>query len=472
MSARQAPMLGTGVAPAPTAGDGAYVLGTCVHSSARADIYHVHAADADKAPPFPLLMKLAHASAAAGQGFVHSEVEHQVLPRLHGPHVPRVVAALALTQAPRLVMEWVPGRSLQSWLDAAQSPASEEVLRLGVALARAVHEVHRQHAVHHDLRPEHVQIRPDGVAVLLGWGRAWHARLPDLLSGLRSEQQVGSSAYLAPEQVLGQRGDPRSDVFAIGVILYQLLTGALPFGAPRSALGMRRRLWQIPVPPRRYKPTLTLWLEAVVLRCLEPEAGWRYPSAAHLAFDLLHPQAVPTQVSLLGRWQQRWAHRWRGALRALGMTDPPPSPPLPGEANAPIVLLALTPEAIAEPQPEYLRQALRRTLGAHRCARLLCVAVLPIASEPPHLALQDRASQERRCLAKLRVWTRSLVLPGREPACRVLAGDAAVPLLLECAHEHEVSDIVLNAIDWPAPLAQQLAQESSASVLLVRPAPR
>lgn len=451
---------------------GSYVLGACLHSSAAADIYHVHAVDADSAPGFPLLMKLAHAGVGDGSRFVHCEVEHQVLPRLRGAHVPRVVDTLALTQAPRLVMEWVKGRSLQSWLDASQRPASDEVLRLGVALARAVHEVHRQHAVHHDLQPGHVLIRPDGHAVLLGWGRAWHAQLPDLLQGLSAAEQMDSAAWLAPEQVLGQRGDPRSDVFAIGVILYQLLTGALPFGAPRHALGLRRRLWQIPVPLRRRNPALTPWLETVVQRCLEPEASARYPSAAHLAFDLLHPQALPTHTAVLTRWQQKLGHGWRGGLRALGVSGPRASVPLPGEAGAPIVLLALSPEALGAQQTEYLRLAVRRAMGLHRFARLLCVSVMPAATEPAQHAQQDRASLERRWLARLRIWSRPLGLPGREAVCRVLVGEPAAQLLLACAREHEVSDIVLNAGDWSTLLAHSVTDGAPCSVLLVRPAAR
>lgn len=454
----------------PMAGAGAYVLGSCLHSSASADIYQVHAADAATRPRFPLLMKLSHAGGPGTSRFLHAEVEQQVLPRLHGVHVPRVVDILEPGQAPRLVMEQVQGRSLQSWLDAAQRPASDEVLRLGVALAQAVHEVHRQHAVHHDLQPAHVIIRPDGRAVLLGWGRAWHAQLPDLLQGLGTAQQMNSAAWLAPEQVLGQRGDPRSDVFAIGVILYQLLTGVLPLGAPRHALGLHRRLWQMPVPLRRYNPALTYWLEAVVQRCLEPEASARYPSAAHLAFDLLHPQALPAPASRLTRGQQTLGRWWHGGLRALGMTEQPVSPPVPGEPGVPIVLLALSPEALGEPQTDALRQAVRRAMGPHRYARLLCVTVMPAVPESD--GKSDGISLERRALARLRLWSRPLGPAGREAVCRVLAGADALRLLLDCARDNEVSDIVLCARDWPAQLMHRLADEARCSVLLVRPPAR
>jgi serine/threonine protein kinase len=122
-------------------------------------------------------------------------------------------------------------------------------------------------------------------AVLLDFGLSWHAHYPDLLAE-ELRKAVGSPAWMAPEQVVGVRGDPRSDIFAIGVMLYELATGELPFGEPATTGGLRQRLWMDP--PRRAStgPTVPGWLQEVILRCLEPEAARRYPSAAHLAFDL------------------------------------------------------------------------------------------------------------------------------------------------------------------------------------------
>ena len=175
-----------------------------------------------------------------------------------------------------------------------------------------MHSVHRQHVIHFDLKPENFILRPDGQAVLIDFGFARHAHYPDLLAE-GDAFAAGSAAYVSPEQLQGIRNDPRSDVFALGAILYELATGETPFGEPETFAGLRDRLWRIPAPPRSIVPTLPEWLQEVILHCLERRAERRYLSAAHVAFDLRHPEQVPITIrgqrtaapSLmlqLGRW--------------------------------------------------------------------------------------------------------------------------------------------------------------------------
>jgi len=102
----------------------------------------------------------------------------------------------------------------------------------------------------------------------------------------------GTAPYMSPEQLKGIRNDPRSDQFALGVLLYFFSTGIRPFGEGESLGAMRKRLWRDPVPPRKLKPDYPLWLQEIVLRLLEPQASSRYPSMAQLAFDLSHPDQV------------------------------------------------------------------------------------------------------------------------------------------------------------------------------------
>ncbi|MEO6016021.1 MAG: serine/threonine-protein kinase, partial [Polaromonas sp.] len=270
-----------------------FVVGECLHAGGMAYIYQVAYADVSRPALFPLVMKVPRMTPGDGaENIIGFEVELQLLSVLTGPHVPRLVAAGDLEKMPYLVMEYVAGRTLQQWLDEAKAPLpAEEIARLGVALAQAVHSLHLQDACHLDLKPANVLVRPDGSAVLLDFGLSCHAHYPDLLAE-ELRPAVGSPSWMAPEQVVGVRGDPRSDIFAVGVMLYELATRELPFGNPQTRGGLRQRLWMDPVPPRSLRPDLPEWLQEVILRCLQNEADKRYASAAHLALDLSDPSQI------------------------------------------------------------------------------------------------------------------------------------------------------------------------------------
>src|SRR5215468_295069 len=222
------------------------------------------------------------------------ETEQMILPRLSGPHAPRFVAAGDI-ERPYIVMEFVAGRSLKTLLDRTPLPAND-VAALGAKIADALHDLHRQHVLHLDLKPSNVILRETGEpgygpVALIDFGLSRHDQLPDLV-GEEIDGPVGTGAYIAPEQVLDDRGDPRSDLFALGVILYFLATGERPFGDPQSAREWRRRLWRDPLPPRRRNKDVPPALQEIILRCLEVDPAARPQTAADMAFALRNPECV------------------------------------------------------------------------------------------------------------------------------------------------------------------------------------
>ena len=154
-------------------------------------------------------------------------------------------------------MEYVEGTRLDDWVEPAPK-APEEIARLGSALALALHDVHRQDVAHLDLKPTNVLYRPSGEAVLIDFGLAHHAQYPDLLAE-ELHHPVGNWVYMAPEQVVGVRCDPRSDIFALGAMLYQLATGRLPFGNPSTRKELRRRLYRETRCSRRSRMRRDAW---------------------------------------------------------------------------------------------------------------------------------------------------------------------------------------------------------------------
>ena len=423
-----------------------FVVGECLHAGGMAHIYQVGYADASQAAPFPMAMKVPRMTAGDGaENIVGFEVELQLLSALTGPHVPRLVAAGDLEKLPYLVMEYVPGRTLQQLLDDTTGPLpAQEIARLGAALAQAVHSLHLQDACHLDLKPANVLMRPDGSAVLLDFGLSCHAHYPDLLAE-ELRPAVGSPAWMAPEQVVGVRGDPRSDIFAIGVMLYELATRELPFGNPQTGGGLRQRLWMDPVPPRVLRPEVPEWLQEVILHCLQSEAGRRYASAAHLALDLSDPsQITVTELGLRLQATGFWTHfkRWLGAA---GKAYRPSAPPSRQIDAAPIVMVAVPYRDVSDATLYSLRRAVTRVLGTAPGARLACVTVLDSATAGSQGTQATETTVHRRYLGMLRQWAQPLNLDSRTLSFHVIESGDVAQALLHYAQGNQVGIIVMGA---------------------------
>ena len=455
-----------------------FCIGNCLHAGGMAHVYEVSYAD-QRPAPFPMVMKVPRMTAGDGaENIVGFEVEHQLLQVLHGRHVPRFVAAGDLVTLPYLVMEHVPGQTLQHLLDAHTEqrtrPSPQEIAQLGAAMARAAHSLHQQNACHLDLKPANVLMHPDGHAVLLDFGLSCHAHYPDLLAE-ELRKAVGSPAWIAPEQVVGVRGDPRSDIFAIGVMLYELATGELPFGNPATDGGMRQRLWMDPAPPRRLRPETPAWLQEVVLRCLEPVAAQRYPSASHLAFDLENPE----HVKITARGQQVtgtsfFTHfkRW---VRAAGMQYQPS--PLPSQQieEVPILMVAVPHHEASDTTLYSLRQAVARSLGLRPGARLAVVTVISPNQTSSTESASSETSLHRQYLTLLRQWAQPLNLEGHQTSYHVLEASDVANALVRYAEGNQVSMIVMGAAThglqmqrFVATVPIKVAMDAPCTVILVK----
>ena len=454
-----------------------FCIDACIHSGGMAHIYRVHYAGSGRDPGFALAMKVPRMTPSdGGETIVSFEVEHQIMQALHGNHVPRLVAVGDLQHVPYLVMEYIEGRTLESWLESEALPTVEEITRLGIATAQAVHSLHQQNTCHLDLKPANVLIRADGSAVLLDFGLSCNALYPDLLAE-QLRKAVGSPAWIAPEQVVGVRGDPRSDIFAIGVILYQLATGTLPFGSPQTQGGLRQRLWMDPRPPRQLQPDLPEWLQEVILRCLEPEAAQRYPSAAHLAFDLHHPDQVHITErgrKLTGTGFGTHLRRW---LKAAGMHYQPSPLPAQQIGEVPIVMVAVPHKDASDATLYSLRQAVARSLGTRPGARLACVTVIAPGSSSATRDAASETSAQRKYLAYLRQWAQPLDVTGHQTSFHVLESGDVSQALINYAVGNEVSVIVIGAAThglkmqrFIATVPIKVAMDAPCTVILVKQA--
>ena len=455
-----------------------FKIGPRIHGGAMASIYSVTYADGRPAL-FDMVMKVPlMRSGDGGENIVSFEIEHQLLQVLHGPHVPRFVAAGDLSRVPYLVMEHIQGQTLESFNRAhrnhQQALAIETITHLGAQLAEALHSLHQQNACHHDLKPANVMLGQDERMILLDFGLSFHANYPDLLAE-ELRKAVGSPAWIAPEQIVGVRGDPRSDVFAIGVMLYEMTTGELPFGSPTTAGGLRQRLWMSPRPPRALRHDCPEWLQEVILRCLEPQADQRYPSAAHLMFDLRNPE----QITMTERGRKTvgkgfWWHfkRW---LKAAGMQYQ--ASPLPSEqiSEVPIVMVALPNNDVSDATLYALRQATKRSLGTRPGAKLAIVTVINTGITGSSDNNQSETWVQRQHLASFKKWAEGLNLQNHQVSFHAIESANVAQALLRYAEGNKVNLIIMGAAthglalqNFIATVPISVAMHAPCTVILVK----
>lgn len=373
------------------------------------------------------------------------EVEQMILPRLSGPHVPRLIAQGDFARLPYIVTEFIPGGSLlRSFERGARSLST--ILEKSERMAEALADLHRQDVIHLDLKPANFLQRDSGEMVLIDYGLARHEELPDLLAE-EFAIPMGSFPYIAPEQILRERADPRSDLFALGVMMYELATGVKPFGNPETLRAARRRLWQVPIPPRALRPDLPEWLQEIILRALETDPAQRYQSAAQLAFDLQNPRAVrltgraglsarPGFFARLARQRKMAGVKSFGAPPRLAAT----------RAAVPLLMVAVD----LSPGQEALAEALRHFTGQMRSlfpdARVACVNVLKTA----RIGLESGADEAGNNLHVLRLvalkaWAEGLELPQERVTFTVLEAPDPAAALIEHAEKIGADHLVMGA---------------------------
>lgn len=190
-----------------------------------------------------------------------------------------------------MAMEWVEGRELRKFLTHTGKLLPERAVGITVDICRALDYIHSHGVVHRDLKPENIMVDDDDRAKLIDFGIASRVGSRQLTFGSLSHI-MGTPDYISPEQVGGQPGDARSDIYALGIILYEMLTGKAPFRGPNPFAAMNDRLVSNPIPPRELEPAISPELQEVVYRALRRDPATRYASAGDFAWDLEHLDTV------------------------------------------------------------------------------------------------------------------------------------------------------------------------------------
>lgn len=212
-----------------------------------------------------------------------------------------------------ITMEYVEGRTLRAVLDAGAPLPVAESCRIGARVAEALAAAHRHGIVHRDVKPPNIMIGADGTVKLMDFGIA---RLPD---GMRTKTGliVGSPSYVAPEQIVGRGADKRSDIFALGVVLYEMLTGVPPFRKDSVTDLLNAIVGERHAPPSAHNHRVPAVFERLLARALAKHPDDRYQDATELARDLEHWRSLPRPTP------EELAAIRAAPLRKLERTTPP-----------------------------------------------------------------------------------------------------------------------------------------------------
>lgn len=259
--------------------------------------------------------------------YYHFQNEERISPFLNHANIVRFMVGDRSRQYG--IMEYIPGQDLRTLFAAKTKLPLEPALGLAIQIAEGLRYLHSQDIIHLDIKPENIMITPDNAVKILDFGLACKKSLGDLLT----EDFIsphGTPYYISPEQIEGQRNDNRSDLYSLSMILYEALTGKLPFARANRLSRVRDRLKMDPVPPRHYDDRIPPSIQEIILKALARDPEDRYSSAEAMKADLLAYEKVPVTEKGMNtdkpsRWRSRFKRTFSSSKALSGHPDGDPS---------------------------------------------------------------------------------------------------------------------------------------------------
>ncbi|MGD0734128.1 MAG: serine/threonine-protein kinase [Terracidiphilus sp.] len=193
-----------------------------------------------------------------------------------------------------MVMEWVDGRLLRSILNQEGKLPVERAVDFALQICDALDTMHKHGVVHRDLKPENVMVDDNERIKLIDFGIAMKEDARRI-THVNISPMLGTPDYISPEQVKGQGGDQRSDIYSLGIMLYEMLTGEVPFSGPNPLAVMNERVLNDPRPARKLRADISAELQEILDRALERDPRRRYATASEMALDLEHQERVAVE---------------------------------------------------------------------------------------------------------------------------------------------------------------------------------
>jgi serine/threonine protein kinase/tetratricopeptide (TPR) repeat protein len=339
--------------------------------------------------------------------------EALALAKLNHPNIATIFEFSTQNSTDYLVIEYISGLSLDHKL-VTGALSEKEVVSLGIQLANGLSAAHEHGIVHRDLKPANLRLTSDGRLKILDFGLAQlmpHASEVGMTATLtKSEEVTGTLPYMAPEQLRGEPADARTDIWAVGAVLYEMATAHRPFEGKVPTALAGDIIHTAPRPPRGVRPELSAKLEAVILKCLEKETAQRYQSAHELQTDLERLSTGLTPVAAQRPWSRpvvaaiataavlAVVGSWYGVKRRLNK-----SPNASVHARRSVAVLGFK-NLSGKPDADWLSTALSEMLTTELGAgeKLRTVSGEDVARAKIDLSLPDTDSLAKDSLARVR----------------------------------------------------------------------
>ncbi|MDX1763704.1 MAG: protein kinase [bacterium] len=222
--------------------------------------------------------------------YYHYQNEERITRTLKHPRLARYI--IRDRSLPYMIMEHIPGRDLKSILYREKKLHWDRARRIILQVCEGLIYLHNRGIIHHDIKPENMIMGSGDAVKLIDFGLASKTGFQDLIA-LDLKGPHGTPYYISPEELQGIRDEPRSDLYSLGVVLYEMVTANLPFQRSTRLSKVKARLKIDPVPPRYYDETISPGAQEIILKALERSPEARYATAAALKEDLLHVESLP-----------------------------------------------------------------------------------------------------------------------------------------------------------------------------------
>ena len=218
--------------------------------------------------------------------------ESKAIAILSHPNIVKVYDVSFGARLQYIVMEYIDGITLKEYIEQQQDIKWKEAVHFTVQILRALQHAHDKGIVHRDIKPQNIMLLPDGTIKVTDFGIARFSR-QDIRATSATDKAIGSVHYISPEQARGEITDEKADIYSVGVMLYEMLTGRLPFEADNAVSVAIMQLQSEPKMPRDINPSIPEGLEEITIKAMQKDASKRYQSAAEMLLGYRRVQTQP-----------------------------------------------------------------------------------------------------------------------------------------------------------------------------------